>query len=892
MATVQCPTCGTRFKILDSLLGHNGRCGKCKSVYRLVAVSESETTPAISSALQQQSEKPQPPKSAQSKPIQQQSSPLKPPQPKAVDTINITDSFLANLEAVQQQAIAAKKKAPPQANVLQARRKLMSSLNGELVVSPIPAAYRLAMFVVGMFMCVLALVYFVIILSGFAGIYFYCSFLLSHSDELLHNWESVKGRPQAQGLGLILTCLPIIVIVTILFFMIKPLLFLWSGKDERLELTREREPFLFQFLDKLCDYVGAIPPSRVFINCDVNAAASFRHGIWSAIFGGHDCDLTLGLPLVAGMNMNQLVGVIAHEFGHFTQGGGMRFGNIIRIASFQFLQAAYGRDRLDRLIYTLSTTGHVLNIFFFMILRLFIWMTRLVLKGLMMLGFSISGYLSRQMEFDADQFEARVLGSKLFRDSTRRLLGLTISNSKSVYDVNKMFQDELLVDNYPRLIAANAEIMNELLQKWVDKDLEENKKTGWFDTHPSYADRIQHAEAIEAEGVIDLDCPATWLFDNFDAVSRDATWHFYTVEHKLDVKNSSLKNINVVISELQEEAARNKTVGRYFQGLFCDRVAESLSWEPLAAPGNPAVCKNEIKAVRDRIVQKRESLEKHNEELEKIQNNFWQLQTVTYLQNCKGDYSGIFDPEPPKRKYLDNLAEKNRVEFQKNDLLEQSAPEYRLMAKRLQQALSLICFEPVTQRVENGETMRYRAEILYPIGCRLTQIYKRFAQLYQQRTLILVLYVSGRKINSNSSAATKHNNAIESIQKEIFEGLKQTTNEMNEMQYPYDHAQGQVTLKTAMVPTAFDGTKNDLGLLMDTTEIIHDRLGSLLGRIYLELASTAEKVESVLGFPLLPNVPEKEKEEEKPKKKRGLWRRLLGSGKVYTILFSIGRQIK
>jgi Zn-dependent protease with chaperone function len=35
--------------------------------------------------------------------------------------------------------------------------------------------------------------------------------------------------------------------------------------------------------------------------------------------------LVIGLPLAAGMSMRQVAGVLAHEFGHFAQGAGMRF---------------------------------------------------------------------------------------------------------------------------------------------------------------------------------------------------------------------------------------------------------------------------------------------------------------------------------------------------------------------------------------------------------------------------------------------------------------------------------------------------------------------------------------------------------------------------------------
>jgi hypothetical protein len=43
-----------------------------------------------------------------------------------------------------------------------------------------------------------------------------------------------------------------------------------------------------------------------------------------------DLVLTIGLPLVAGLSVREFGGVLAHEFGHFAQGGGMRLTALVR----------------------------------------------------------------------------------------------------------------------------------------------------------------------------------------------------------------------------------------------------------------------------------------------------------------------------------------------------------------------------------------------------------------------------------------------------------------------------------------------------------------------------------------------------------------------------------
>ena len=54
--------------------------------------------------------------------------------------------------------------------------------------------------------------------------------------------------------------------------------------------------------------------------------------------------LTVGLPLVEGLNVRQLGGVLAHEFGHFAQGSGMCLTYLIRSVNAWFGRVAYQRD--------------------------------------------------------------------------------------------------------------------------------------------------------------------------------------------------------------------------------------------------------------------------------------------------------------------------------------------------------------------------------------------------------------------------------------------------------------------------------------------------------------------------------------------------------------------
>ena len=62
---------------------------------------------------------------------------------------------------------------------------------------------------------------------------------------------------------------------------------------------------------------------------------------------GNDLVLTIGLPLAATMSVRELTAVLAHEFGHFSQGVGMRFSYLTVVINRWFARVVYERDAWD-----------------------------------------------------------------------------------------------------------------------------------------------------------------------------------------------------------------------------------------------------------------------------------------------------------------------------------------------------------------------------------------------------------------------------------------------------------------------------------------------------------------------------------------------------------------
>lgn len=133
---------------------------------------------------------------------------------------------------------------------------------------------------------------------------------------------SFQGGARLSLLKFVLYITPLFAGAVLVFFLIKPLFARRAPRAQPLALNPGAEPLLFAFIAKVCEAIGAPFPKRIDLDCQFNAAAGFRRGGASLL--SSDLVLTIGLPLVPALNMREFAGVLAHEFGHFTQSFGMR----------------------------------------------------------------------------------------------------------------------------------------------------------------------------------------------------------------------------------------------------------------------------------------------------------------------------------------------------------------------------------------------------------------------------------------------------------------------------------------------------------------------------------------------------------------------------------------
>ena len=358
---------------------------------------------------------------------------------------------------------------------------------------------------------------------------------------------------------------PIIVGGVLVFFMIKPLFARRPNDCELHGVLPGEEPELFRLIYAVCDTVQAPRPARVLVDFQVNAFAGFRRGLPDLL--RRRLTLSIGLPLLAGLSVRQFGGVLAHEFGHFSQGAAMRLTFIVRSVNAWFARVVYERDAWDDRLRSSAQRSDFRFGIILHLARAMVWVTRRILWLLMNVGHAVSCFVMRQMEFDADRFESQVVGSETFADTTRHFQLLRAAWQQTIAQQTEAYATNRLVNDLPGLSAMAAKrLATKAVQ--ANRAMLATAKTGWFDTHPSDHDRIQASKALGAVGMLHGDGDATKLFRDFRATAQALTKHYYEEECGIDLKDVTLHSFEEMSTETLAAAEEDELVEKWFGSLL------------------------------------------------------------------------------------------------------------------------------------------------------------------------------------------------------------------------------------------------------------------------------------------------------------------------------------
>jgi Zn-dependent protease with chaperone function len=295
------------------------------------------------------------------------------------------------------------------------------------------------------------------------------------------------------------------------------------------EVTRSSEPQLYEFILQVCKEAKAPSPNKIFLTNDVNAFVSYDSTFLS-LFLPVRKNLYIGLGLVNSSTISEFKAVIAHEFGHFSQGS-MRFGSYVH----QFNQIIF-RIVEDNPEYNESVERWAnYSTYFAFFARINIYLIQGV-QEIMGNFYKLlnKGYmgLSRQMEFHADAIAATVAGSAPLIFGLYRLdLAMTSYDMLLAY-YNEQVKENLKADNlyshHFKLIQLLAERQNVAFKNGFPIiGTEQNNQLGgsrivvkdqWA-SHPSMEDRERALRKLDINAEVSHE--SAWLLFS-DAISLQA----------------------------------------------------------------------------------------------------------------------------------------------------------------------------------------------------------------------------------------------------------------------------------------------------------------------------------------------------------------------------------
>lgn len=730
-------------------------------------------------------------------------------------------------------------KAPAPPSTQDIRTRVLGGFQGNVPQIPVGPLYHAGLAVVAFAMILLPVIY-----VGLIGLAAWAV-----------RWHAVEhtGLLKAGRIGFFIYIAPLIGGGIMVLFMIKPI-FAGRPKRERpLKLKPENEPLLFDFVRRICLAVGAPVPREIHVDSDVNASAGFRHGIWS--MAGSDLVLTIGLPLAAGLTPRQFAGVLAHEFGHFAQGAGMRLSFVVRSINSWFARVVYERDAWDA--HLSAWTGELGALV--LLAHLFLWVSRRILWCLMIAGHAISCFLLRQMEFDADRYEAWLAGSDCFEATMRRITALGASHQIALGRLSDAWAEGRLADNLPAMVNATFQGLSPDVLKKIDKHIAETE-TGLMQTHPADKDRIANARRLGQPGLFQpgplgangAEGSAAMLFSNFAELAKLATLRFYKANLGEKVQKENLFPTEELMGRHNVQEQGQKATQRFMQGTASPLFALPLP-NPLPPAGPDAARQLADLRARwmERMPQMRESFRRYDRS---------DTHTVHLLQ-AKALLSAkvSFDPKVFKLPFADlgNVNEKRRLENEDRQRLE---PDLRaffdLTAQRMAAALALLAAAPP----DNPERARLAADAAraLPPFAALCPLLPELLKLRDTNAALLALvqHLEGQEQNQD---------LIRILRLEMgnaHRAMIDVFNRLGEMAYPFEHAKGPITLRMHALEKLPDA--ENLGEVLDAGHRLLDRVYSVHFRLLGQLALAAEAGERLAGLEPLPEPPpEPDEDEEK-----------------------------
>jgi hypothetical protein len=302
----------------------------------------------------------------------------------------------------------------------------------------------------------------------------------------------------------------------ILICLLKPLLEPQRRSVDSHPLDVSREGLLREFLDRVCKQIDAPIPNAIDVECSTRLVASARRG-------GR---LTMGLPLVACLSVDQFGAAVADQLALQRRGAGSGLTNLIRGINGWLWRSVYGKSRFDQWLRLVAERPHFHLAKLLLPLAWSKFIAQAVLFVPMFIANTVAAGVVRRAELDADRSTVRLVGQETFAVLLERLELIDFTWEGMTAELDFLHTEQQLPESLPEQLAVRMlDMTPELcaaLRETVNKPDEKP-----FDSRATNPERLAGVQEEPAEGVLKCDLPARALLADYPALARQITFDYY-----------------------------------------------------------------------------------------------------------------------------------------------------------------------------------------------------------------------------------------------------------------------------------------------------------------------------------------------------------------------------
>jgi hypothetical protein len=474
--TFDCPHCSEKLHIKEEFAGRKGKCPKCQ---KPIQVPEQATVTAAA-------DKSRGGIGRSSSAVSTASAPAKPKAPAVAAVTSRYTKAPTNRAELKQKIEAAfqDKMTPPHVSLL---RKI-GIIFVLLVLLVLPSFYIVAL--------------------GGLGYLMY--------------WLATS--PQVQQLPPAVFWIAEVVVGLLLLCLLKPLIEPRRWVLATYPVTAEKQELLVDFVSKICQQIDAPLPAVIQTECSVRLDAEQRRAMMGLVNRG--VVLTVGLPMMAALSVEELAGLVANEMAQFRRHAGSGPTNLIRAINGWLWRSIYDNGRFDAWLARVAERRHFHFAKLLLPLRAAKFIAQAVLFIPMFIGNTVASTLVRAAELDADRTTARLVGRRTFTSLLTQVGVVGFTWQGVLAELNFLHRDQKLPDSLPQQLAVRMlDMTPELCAALRETVVKQEEKP--FDARATDEERLAATEAEPDRGVLECRFPASALLADSDGLSRQITFDHY-----------------------------------------------------------------------------------------------------------------------------------------------------------------------------------------------------------------------------------------------------------------------------------------------------------------------------------------------------------------------------